>query len=358
MGNRLIDLNVLDSDAYFRKLPGLIRAAKKDERIMMMSMSFDADEPRVVEVMQELSGASKRGVEVTLALDAFVFMVNHKTDLPTGPLYLGRNIHSIKSAYYRDKLALLDDFTASGGRYKIINMPQKRLSVPHAGRSHIKAAVIGSSAYLGGTCGLGHSGQTDLVLQTSHPKATATIEQLIQDTYKKGSVEKALAGQDRETVLDSRTTLLLDSGIRGQSLIFERALDLIDSAEEWLTMTCQYFPNAATARHLEAARRRGVKVRLHYNHPSRHGSATVLGHRLVLLHERARYNKELFSLQTQRTARRIHAKLIATEKGAIIGSHNYVTAGVKLGTAEASILRLDPAFAKKAASVAEKALAK
>jgi phosphatidylserine/phosphatidylglycerophosphate/cardiolipin synthase-like enzyme len=214
------------------------------------------------------------------------------------------------------------------------------------------------TAYLGGTCGLGHSGQVDLVLRTSNPKADDAIGQLIKNTYRKGSVSEALNGQDQETVLDSRTTLLLDSGTKGRSLIFERALELIDSSEEWLTMTCQYFPNATTAHHLEAARRRGVKVRLHYNHPSRHASATVLGHRLVLLRERARHNKELFSLQTQPTARRIHAKLIATEKGAIIGSHNYVTAGVKLGTAEAAILRLDLAFAKKTATTVEKALLK
>jgi hypothetical protein len=44
----------------------------------------------------------------------------------------------------------------------------------------------------------------------------------------------------------------------------------------------------------------------------------------------------------------LHAKLIATEKGAIIGSHNYVRTGVQLGTAEIALMRYDTVFARNA----------
>jgi hypothetical protein len=53
----------------------------------------------------------------------------------------------------------------------------------------------------------------------------------------------------------------------------------------------------------------------------------------------------------------IHAKLIATERAAMIGSHNYVVQGVSLGTAEAAILRNDPQFSEQAVEVFTKRLA-
>jgi hypothetical protein len=54
---------------------------------------------------------------------------------------------------------------------------------------------------------------------------------------------------------------------------------------------------------------------------------------------------------------RLHAKLLATEQGAMIGSHNYVVQGVTLGTAEAAILRNDPQFSKQAIGVFRERLA-
>ena len=41
--------------------------------------------------------------------------------------------------------------------------------------------------------------------------------------------------------------VLIDAGVPGQSTIFENALELIDGAQEWLLLTCQFFPNSVTA---------------------------------------------------------------------------------------------------------------
>ena len=42
---------------------------------------------------------------------------------------------------------------------------------------------------------------------------------------------------------------------------------------------------------------------------------------------------------------KLHAKVLASEKAAIVGSHNYVIQGVNFGTAELALHSMDPAFA-------------
>lgn len=316
----------------------------------LISMGFDPADPTIAALMQALTQAAKRGVVVTLAVDAYSLMMNSKTGLPTGPVFFHRDPLSWKSAYYRNKITLLEGLRAAGGEYVIINLPQTMFINPLAGRSHIKATVMGEEAYIGG-CNLDTAKQVDLMVRIPHTKTADWIYNLIMDIMANGSTGSSLRYEDRKFVIDADTTLFVDSGKRKQSIIFKQALEFIDNAKEWLVMTCQYFPNSITAKHLAAAAKRGVDVKLFFNHPSQHGPTGTLPHHLVLLQERMKNPAKLFTLERPKGDRRIHAKLIATEQGAIIGSHNYVTAGILLGTAEAAILRRDPAFAKQALDV-------
>jgi hypothetical protein len=51
----------------------------------------------------------------------------------------------------------------------------------------------------------------------------------------------------------------------------------------------------------------------------------------------------------------LHAKLLATDAGAMIGSHNYVRAGVALGTAEIALLSYNSSFTSQALAAFERA---
>lgn len=353
--NRLIDLEVLDSETYFREVTQKLHAAKKGERIALITMMFDPRDPVVKELTLALIAAAKRGAKTILAVDARSFTVNYYTDLPSGPVFRHRPLLTCKTPYYREKIDLLEELKRAGGEYRVINMPQTKLVNPVAGRSHIKSVVVGNEVYIGG-CNLNGTEQLDLMVCIRDTSAAAHMYELIKTICEQGSVSAAMQERDRELALDGRTSLLVDSGVRGQSIIYDQALEFIDAADEWLVMTCQYFPNSTTARHLAAAKKRGVNVRLYYNHPAHHPHIHSIAHRLVIIRERRRHHKELFALQGTKKQRRIHAKLIATEQGAIIGSHNYVNAGVKFGTAEAAILRRDPAFARQAAEIIERQL--
>lgn len=348
-----IDIKLLTTAQYFDDVIKRLNAAKKGERIAAAAMTFDPDEPRVARYMEALVAAAKKGADVLLLIDAHSFMVNHHTDIPNGPILLHRNILTARLPYYRRKIAALEKLKEAGGRYEIINKPKGALINPVAGRSHIKATIIGDVYYIGG-CNLSGTDELDLMQHVQDATSADYLYEFLQRVAKKGDTKIALHYHDQELFMDSGTSLLIDCGVRNQSIIFDQAMELIDSADEWLVMTCQFFPNSVTARHLAAAKKRGVKIKLFFNHPSKHAHINKLAHQLVIWQERTRNPKELFAFEGTRKQPRIHAKLIATEKGAIIGSNNYVTAGVKLGTAESAILRRDPKFAAHAASIMQK----
>ena len=71
-----------------------------------------------------------------------------------------------------------------------------------------------------------------------------------------------------------------------------------------------------------------------------------LAHRLILTKEKLGKPKELFANQLPQQLPALHAKVIASEKAGLIGSHNFVETGVKFGTAEIALLRDDPTFAQ------------
>ncbi|HEY1835749.1 MAG TPA: phospholipase D-like domain-containing protein [Candidatus Saccharimonadales bacterium] len=344
-------LTVYETAAYFQKLLQLVTATERDDRVALATMSFDPGDPPIGKLVDELIAAAKRGVRVQLLVDALSFSLNRR-DVPTGPTMFKRAASSSKRPYFRQKYLLLERLKAAGGEYRVINFPNRRLGNPYASRSHIKAAIINDTAFVGG-CNLSRSSQFDYMVRLEDKTTVAWLYELLCEISSNGSVRRTLQDTDRELAIDPITTLFVDAGKPKQSIIYEKALEFIDSAQEWLVMTCQFFPNTVTAKHLAAAHRRGVKIKLYYNHPHWHAAHMRLVHHAVILGERTRRPTILFEHQLPKTHRRLHAKLLASEQGAIIGSHNYVTHGVNFGTAEIALLRRDLAFALEATRAIE-----
>jgi len=166
------------------------------------------------------------------------------------------------------------------------------------------------------------------------------------------STTETFHGQDQLFTIRDGMQILIDAGVPKQSIIYDHAMELIDSAEKSIFFTCQYFPGGRTAQHLLAAHKRGVKVRIVYSHPHAHGQKAPM-HHLYNLNERLRLPAEFFSERRPKYAPLLHAKVIATDKGAIVGSNNYVTQGVWLGTAEIALEYNDPEFSKQLISCME-----
>ena len=348
------DFTFYTSEEYWTEILEQFARASEGDRIAMIVMGFDPLEPPVEQVSRALIEAVKRGVRVSLVVDAYTFLLNPKAERP-GPLWFQSDLRYVSRSFKPQARVLEIINSLPHGQATVINKPGRRFPNPVAGRNHIKYTIINDRVYVGG-CNLYHTHWLDLMVGWEDKVTADYLYDIILNLHRTQSTKSLFAGQDQEIALDADTALYIDSGKKNQSLIFRKALELIDSAEKSLIITCQFFPNSITARHLAAAHHRGVDVEIIYAHPAKQGHFGGLGQQVSILRERARTPAVLFQKMLPKNGPALHAKLIATEKGAIIGSHNYVRAGVALGTAEIALLRYDPTFAKNAVSALKREL--
>jgi len=329
---------------YFEALVSRIDSTKRGDRVAVATMTLDARPPLVMQLIQSLTAAAGRGAEVYLAVDAYTFLSREDSFIP-GPLWRHRTIPQNLPEPYATQLTCLQTLAEHGGHYTITNMPARRFSVPPKGRSHIKGAVVNDYLYIGG-CNLESPQDIDIMIGQTNLKAADWIYEWFTTMVKTGSTKRTFGGHDQSLHLANAVDLLIDSGVPKQSIIYDQAMQLIDTAEQSIFFTCQYFPGGKTAQHLLAAHKRGVQVRIVFSHPHRHGKK-ALAHHAYNARERLRLPAEFFAYRQPKYAPRLHAKVIATEKGAIVGSNNYVTQGVLLGTAEIAMRYDDPSFARQ-----------
>jgi len=307
-----------------------------------MTMGFDPDEPIVGELVCELAAAAGRGVHVMLSMDAVNFLHNDRT-LKPGPLWYGVAPTVRSPRPFGRRFAALKTLQEAGGTYVITNRPPRRFTIPQAGRSHIKFAILNDRVYIGG-CNLERPCQMDVMVSWQDQATADYLYGFAANVAQTASPRTTLQSRDTRHRVDTNTTLLFDAGVPRQSRILDEALRLIDSAQERIFMTCQFFPGGRTGQHLAAAIRRGVDVTLYYSPPSTHGVGAP-GHYLYELSERQRNPVGLFRNRLPASNSKLHAKVLVTEKGAMHGSHNYVVQGVRLGTAEIALCSRDRDFA-------------
>lgn len=329
----------LDKRAYFSDLVARISRTHRGDRVLLVTHDLELDDPLAASVLRELAAAGARGVSASFALDDRTFPVMRR--IPVTRTAHRRILHTH---------AVLGDLRAAGVAYTITNQvhtPYARLTKRFSGRAHIKLAIVNDTVYVGG-CNLTDASMLDMMVRWRDARAADWLYTQMSGIIRSGSTQAALGGQDRELCLDARTGLLLDGGKPRQSIIFDRALALIDEAQEWIVVTCQFFPQSIAAQHLAAAHRRGVRISFYYNHPGKHKPGFSTLFHAAIAHGRIVRPASLYDQQLPKRLPFLHAKLLATEKGAIVGSHNYMPSGVNMGTAELALYRHDSAFAQAA----------
>lgn len=318
-------------------------ALQKGDRLLVATMGFEPFEPAVRELVAALAGAARRGARVTLSVDACDFIMLGRAR--PGPLWFHGDWPKRLDRATRERLALGQSIREAGGTFAITNQPHRAYANPFAGRSHIKAAIVNDEVCVGGA-NLDEAERIDSMVSWRDAATADWLYALLQREADLQSSGQAFGGQDQQHAVDAHTTLFIDAGVRGQSVIFEHALALIDNAKERLFLSCQFFPHSVTAQHLAAAVRRGVRVNLIYNRPRKHG-AQAPAQQAAIWSERihGRFLPGMLPADVPF----LHAKVLASESAALIGSHNYVMDGVRFGTAEIALLRGDdPAFGRAA----------
>jgi phosphatidylserine/phosphatidylglycerophosphate/cardiolipin synthase-like enzyme len=340
-------LTILNRTEYFEALARGIAKTKQGDRVALTAMVFDTQEPIIARIADGIAAAAARGVTAYLGIDAREFLTNEDTKFP-GPLWYHRTLPDHLREPFRSHRDKLDKLTASGVHVAIINKPEHRFSLMQAGRSHIKAAVINNRLYVGG-CNLEKPDFIDGMLSWQDHSSADWLFGRLRSVVETGRSRIAFHDTDERHVVDGKTEILLDAGKPGQSLILERTLQFLDQAKEWIFFTCQFVPHGVIADHLVQAKRRGVDVTVLFNHPSKHDTYEGLLQRGAKLHERLRLPADYFQGELPKATPFLHGKVLATEQGLVMGSHNFVYTGVRLGTAEMAVLSRDPILARRAA---------
>src|SRR6185437_3811329 len=236
------DFTFYTSEEYWDELLRHYAKTKAGDLIAMIVMGFDPMEPPVAKVSQALVDAAERGVNVSLVVDAYTFLLNPKAER-LGPLWFQANLRYITNAF-KPQLNVINAIRSHpNGQATIINKPGRPFPNPVAGRNHIKYTIINDRVFVGG-CNLYHTHWLDLMVGWEDKVTADYLYDIIVGLHDTESTKLLFAGQDQEIALDADTALYIDSGKKNQSLIFKKALELIDSAEKSLIITCQFFPNS------------------------------------------------------------------------------------------------------------------
>ncbi|MGF7229481.1 MAG: phospholipase D-like domain-containing protein [Candidatus Saccharibacteria bacterium] len=335
---------------YFEQLIQDIATTETGDRVLLASMGFDANGTLMQTLLSELSAAATRGVDITLQIDAYNFLSDGH--FRPGPLLWRNTIPTKMATPFRNVYEPLMALEAAGVKLVITNMPGRRFTVPFAGRSHIKCSIINDKIYLGG-CNIDEQNLDCMVSWRDHTSAD-WIYHLLQKRLAEPRSLQAFGTQDLHHKTPDASEIIVDVGVRRQSAIYERALEIIDGAEEWIIITCQFFPNSLTAKHLRQAHDRGVKVYPIFNHYSAHDTLSQPLQHAVTARERLHMPRQFFDTELPAGTTYLHAKILATESQALIGSHNYVTAGVNFGTAEIAIHHKTAEFSRACAQLIAK----
>lgn len=333
----------LTSAEYFTTLKSRIDAAQAGDRIVLVTLRVRAEQPIIDDIVQSLYQAGKRGAHITLLIDAYHFLIKEGA-VPGLAFFFGPGMRVLPK-FLKKRQQALDLLQSAGVNCQIINQPSRPLKNPFRGRSHIKYSIINDEVFIGG-CNIGDPAFLDVMVGWHDKQIADWLCELGDSFAATGRVSAALASKDLEVPVDSHTTLLIDAGATDQSVIMDRALGVIDGAQRELLMTCQFFPHGPTAKHMLAAVKRGATLRAFYNHPAQHRLPLNIIYGAAAW--RVRQGPVEFSKhRLPRKHAYLHAKILTSERAALLSSHNYMITGVQFGTAEIGLISTDPAFVRE-----------
>lgn len=324
---------------YFALLPQLIHSAAPDAPISVVTMSLEPSEPAVQDVLRALQEAGRRGSEVRLVVDDFTL----SDPMSVCGLKVPFVVDIRRSSRRHAALKQLRD--SPGIDVSIVNrLPQ--VGCLFKGRSHLKYVAIGDDCFIGGPS-LHCADRIDLVLRISDLRLATHLHAIARKLQATGWTLEALGILDYELRVDQDTILLVDVGVPKQSGIYRQAIETIDEAQAWILLASQYFPGKALTKRLLAAHERGVEIAVHYNGARKHDRLVPL-QTLRDAVQRLRYPQVIFDHELPEHLSTLHAKVLLTEKRAIIGNHNFVSTGVQYGTAEMSVQTRNPLVIEQA----------
>ncbi len=286
---------------------------KAKHRISLLTMVL-IDDKATEELIDALCAAAERGVEVNVAGDSFTYTDFQGSFIPT----------TYRSKRVRDAMEMQKRFRAAGANFEWLG----RLSmIAFTGRTHIKWCVVDDTVYSFGGVNLDHQSvkNTDYMFTVKNEDlATRIIEEqkrITRADHRGHAYRSHQFGDDDNVVL-------IDGGFLGDSIIYRRACYWAERSKK-VTLVSQYCPTGKLSRLLKK-----TDTDFYFNHWTNAALLNKLVIRFGMFssNQKTSYNRRPY----------LHAKFIifTLENGskvAITGSHNFVRAGVFLGTREVAL---------------------
>lgn len=307
---------------FVRQLTEDVRKAKRRITLFSHIIAYDDSTEELVAALCE---AAKRGIAVDVAGDVFTYGILGGWKVV--PLKPNERIRALRT--------MVKKFKASGVNYRWIGQFGPFL---FAGRTHVKWAVVDDTVYSFGGINLYAKGLREVTDYTLRGTDAKLGDSLIAE-------QKRIARADRKGKFyrshhfaTKSGTVLIDGGRPIDSIIYRRACELSKQAKEIIYVS-QYCPTGKLGKLLVEN-----DAKLYFSHwrqaDSLNNKLLIRLSMLTTGHQTI-YQREPF----------IHAKFILFimpdgRKIAITGSHNFVWAGVLLGTREVALETSDPTTIK------------
>lgn len=303
-------------ETYVKQATEEIKRATK--RIALITMVIEHDQT-TTELIDALCAAAERGVAVNVAADTFTYTEFQGSYIPS----------THRSERVRDARALQKRFEAAGVHFQWLG---KLSMIAFTGRTHIKWCVVDDMVYSFGGVNLNTQSvnNTDFMFEV---KNEALASRIIAEQDRIIQADKSGHAYRSHRFGDDDNMVLLDGGFLGDSIIYRRACHLAERSKHVLLVS-QYCPTGKLSRLLKK-----TDSALYFNHWTFSSSLNPGGFnrfviRIGMLTSRhkTKYTRDSY----------LHAKFIIFTlhngtKVAITGSHNFVHAGVFLGTREVAL---------------------
>lgn len=291
----------------------MLEVDKAKQRVWVQTMYI---RPGAVatEVFRTLKKAVSKGIDTKIHIDWY--------DLLTKGRYPDRQ-NQVKEQ-------TLSDLQTRGVLILFTNPPTllERM-LCYKGRNHMKITIVDDIAYVGGVnFADADFSYLDFMVKISDKLIVSKIADQFMD------IHSHQLSSDKQMHIDHETTLLIDAGKPGRSIILDNAVRLIKHAKRSIFHVSHLMPDGKFLQALHTMHGKSIKVEAVVPLKGRSPTIFALLHKINEIEMRIR-NRTIPILYCPSM---IHAKLtIIDEKIALLGSHNMSEKSVKMGTGEITI---------------------
>ncbi len=308
---------------YRRDAIRAIKSAKK--RILLVAMVL-TDDSSTDGLIDALNDAGMRGIDVKIAADIFTYGKYGGHFRP----------YKFFVKQSRATTAMVRRLEKNGVKFTWLG---RFALMPFTGRNHMKCLVVDDTVYSFGGVNIDQESfeNNDLMFKCPDVQLANQVYDIIMRIIE--ADDDNFAYRSNSFSYGKQSTILIDGGLQGDSIIFRRACELAKQASH-ITYVSQYGPTGKLARIL-----RHKKVAMYFNAPQ---DAREFNNRFII-----RFGLFFHRFPTlYKKHKYLHAKFIiftmpSGEKVAITGSYNFIWGAVIFGTREIALETTDTKIIKQ-----------